>query len=369
MHKITATQLFDGYKMHTNKPVIVFNSAQQIEAIIPYTDAGDNVQSINGLVTPGLINAHCHIELSNMHGVIEKHTGLPAFLKTVFFNRNINETSKNIAIKSAIETMQKNGIVAVGDICNTTNTINAKSSSPLFCKNFIEATGFLPTIAADRFEVAKQVQQAFINVNLNATIVPHAPYSISAPLAKQINNANKNTTITYHNQECQAENELYKYNNGAFKTFFNDLGIDISFFKATNKNSLPSFLPYFNNTSSIILVHNTCTNNNDIAFAKTQKGNLYWCLCPNANLYIENKLPDVNNFVANNLKLVIGTDSLASNDSLCIKTEVKTLQKYFPNIDDNIWLTAATLNGAKALGINTWAGSFEVGKTPGFTIW
>jgi aminodeoxyfutalosine deaminase len=369
LHKITAAQLFDGYNMHYNKPVVVFNDASIIEAIIKLEDAGDDVEIIDSLVTPGLINTHCHIELSNMLGQIPQGTGLPHFLKTVMQQRNANAEEQLDAIVATMHTMQKNGVVAVGDICNTTLTIEAKKQSTLFCKNFIEATGFVPSAAQARMDAIINVQNEFLSSGLNATIVPHAPYSVSPNLAALINEQAINKTITYHNQECTAEDELYQTKTGAFVDFFTGLGINLDFFEPTQKSSLQSFLPKLHNANTIIMVHNSCTSNADIDFAKTLGQHLFWCLCPKSNLYIENNLPQINNFMAADVPLIIGTDSLASNDTLCIKSEVLTLQKHFPEINKNIWLQAATANGAKALGINDWAGSFEVGKRSGWVVW
>jgi cytosine/adenosine deaminase-related metal-dependent hydrolase len=95
---------------------------------------------------------------------------------------------------------------------------------------------------------------------------------------------------------------------------------------------------------------------------------LFWCFCVNANLYIENKTPNVNLFTSNNCAITLGTDSYASNWSLSIFDEIKTLYKHFPQIEWNDLLTYATLNGAKFLGIENKFGSIEKGKTPGLNL-
>ncbi|MFI5142357.1 MAG: amidohydrolase family protein, partial [Bacteroidia bacterium] len=115
-------------------------------------------------------------------------------------------------------------------------------------------------------------------------------------------------------------------------------------------------------------VHNTFTNQDDISFAADYNQHLFWCFCVNANLYIENKVPNVNLFTQNNCNITLGTDSYASNWTLSIFDEIKTLQKHFPNIELNTLLTWATLNGANYLGIQNKYGSIQKGKTPGLNL-
>ncbi|MCZ8285112.1 MAG: amidohydrolase family protein, partial [Bacteroidia bacterium] len=87
-----------------------------------------------------------------------------------------------------------------------------------------------------------------------------------------------------------------------------------------------------------------------------------------ANLYIEETLPDVSLLISENCKLTLGTDSLASNSGLSIWQEAATLQKHFPQIAREVFLKAATWNGAQCLGIEENYGSLEKGKTPGINV-
>jgi cytosine/adenosine deaminase-related metal-dependent hydrolase len=73
-------------------------------------------------------------------------------------------------------------------------------------------------------------------------------------------------------------------------------------------------------------------------------------------------------FVQNNLNVVIGTDSLASNHQLSILEELKTISKNFPEIETETLLKWATINGARALQMESDLGSFEKGKTPGILL-
>jgi hypothetical protein len=110
-----------------------------------------------------------------------------------------------------------------------------------------------------------------------------------------LNIATANQLITIHNQECASENELYFHKNGGFLDLYKNFGIDISSFSATGKSSLQSWLPFFTNHQSIISVHNTFIGATDIDFSQSLAGELnkglYYCLCINANKYIEQQIP------------------------------------------------------------------------------
>ncbi len=166
------------------------------------------------------------------------------------------------------------------------------------------------------------------------------------------------------NQETHSENELYKNKSGDLLRLYDDLGIDISFFEATGKTSFQSWLPYFTHHQKIISVHNTHSSQRDIDASR----GVTFCICINANLYIENALPPLPLLIKNQCPIVIGTDSYASNTQLNMVEEMKTIQQHFKDIDTCTLLQWATRNGADALGISENFGSFEPGKTPGIVL-
>ena len=107
----------------------------------------------------------------------------------------------------------------------------------------------------------------------------------------------------------------------------------------------------------MLLVHNTFTLQKEIT-------DNYYCTCPKANLYIENSLPDYSIF--NTDKLCLGTDSLASNNTLSILEELQTIKEN-SNFELNTLLKIACKNGADVLGFEKF-GTFEKGKTPGVNL-
>jgi len=355
--------------------VLITDDKGTMQEITSVPEAGNNIQHINGLLCPGFVNAHCHLELSHMLGQIPEKTGLTDFLLKIIFERSLKEDVILSSIEAAETAMLQNGIVAVGDICNTTNTLEQKKQNRIRYHNFIETAGFTDSAAQTRFEGSKQVFDKFALMGHGNSIVPHASYSVSPALFELINYFPGNRLLTIHNQEAAAENQLFQMKEGDFLTMYQKMNIDISDFEPTGKTSLQSWLPHLNKYRSLILVHDVCTNAGDIDFEKqhtdallstvNSKSSTHYCLCPNANLYITGQLPDVNLLTKKNCNIVLGTDSLASNHQLNILAEMKTLQQHFPALSLETLLQWATINGARALQMDSVLGSFEKGKQPG----
>ncbi len=354
--------------------VLITDKTGVVTDIVSVAEAGDNIEFFTGILSPGFINAHCHLELSHLKGLIPEKTGLMEFVFKIITERHFADEQILAAIETAENEMLQNGIVAVGDICNNTLTIPQKKKQNLHYHNFIELSGFVPAFAQDRLDKSKAILDQYKETNNDqqSTLSPHAPYSVSPQLFELINNATANNIVTIHNQETIAEEDFIKNKTGDFLNLYQKLGIDISFFNSTGKSSLQSWRPCLNNNQSLILVHNVTTTAQDVEFIKLSTFNFqlstFFCLCPNANLYITNTLPEVDMLIQQQCNIILGTDSLASNHQLNILEEIKKLHTHFPNVQLETMLKWATINGAQALGMNTKLGSFKKGKQPGVVL-
>ena len=366
--KFQASQIFTGTELLEDQLVLITQKDGTIEALVGIEDAGDEVQNFEGILTPGFINAHCHLELSHMKGMIPAHSGLQEFVKQIVALRKVEDATIQEAIASAEDEMYKNGIVAVGDICNTVDTLAIKHKHKLDYYSFVELYDLDPTRSDDKINAGLKIQEAFEQNCVRASLVPHAPYSVSFNLWKLLSNYFGAHTISMHNQETMDENEFFEKKTGSFLGMYERTKVSLDFFEATGLSSLQSVLPYFKKAARSILVHNSFTSKEDIHAVQKEMPNSFWCLCPNANQYIEETMPPIELLRANGAEIVIGTDSYASNWSLNILDELKTIQKHNPSIPLAEMLGWATMNGARALQMEKGLGSFEKGKKPGVVL-
>ena len=372
MRKITADYIFPITQSPIKNGVIIVDENGKILQIGKRQDFNESeLESHKGIITPGFVNTHCHLELSHMKGKVDTGTSLIPFISSVVKFRDVPQKVIDKAIMQGDREMFKEGIVAVGDISNKADTVPQKTKSEIKYYTFVEMFDFLQNEwTEDTYKEYKAVYDAQADGNGNKkSMVPHAPYSVSENLFKKLAVANANgSTVSLHNQETPDENLFFQKKEGVFLDFYKNFDINIDAFQPIGKNSIDYALEYMNPKCKTLLVHNTMTTKADIERAHAWNKECYWATCPNANLYIENRLPNYQHFLDTGAKVTIGTDSLTSNWQLSIVEEMKTIAKYQSYVPLEILLQWATLNGAEALGYEAELGSLEVGKKPGLVL-
>ena len=375
MRKIAATYVFPGTGSPLKNGILVCSDEGTIIDILDRSDSfceEAGVEFYSGILVPGFVNAHCHLELSHLQNKIEKHIGFSSFLREINLLRN-EPANKEKAMQVADRKMWAAGIAAIADVSNSDISLAIKQKSKNYYHTFVEVFRFHPSRAERAFSKAEEVLDSFEKANLSASIVPHSPYSVSHELfGKVLKEAEKNGSMfSIHNQESKAETEFFLSDKSDIsKHFINNLNLDTTHWKPTGKSSLQSVLHYLPKENQLLLVHNTHTQKQDIEALKKYRKlqNTFFVLCPNSNLHIGNELPPVNLFREEKLQICLGTDSLASNSELSILQEMLTIQQNFPDISLEELLDWSTVNGAKALNINDTFGSFEKGKNPGVNL-
>jgi cytosine/adenosine deaminase-related metal-dependent hydrolase len=364
------------YPVHTspiaNGLIVIDDQGMILDVLHTAEGLGQHpIEIYKGSISPGFVNTHCHLELSHLQGKISEKKGLIQFAKEVMGQRGLfSEQEMQAAMKKADAAMKANGIVAVGDISNTAESFETKSRSSLFYHTFIELIGLNPANAEKILQSGLTLLNKAVAYHLRASLVPHAPYSTSYEVMKATADHSKSHQIplSIHNQESREENAFFENKSGAYLDLYRHLNLPIDYFEATGASSLKSYFSHLEHSHSLLLVHNTFSSAADIAHINQSGADVYWCLCPNANLYIENTLPDVMQMKKLQCRITIGTDSLASNHGLSVANELAVLKKQFPSLGTQELLGWATLNGAQFLHADKELGSFEKGKRPGLVL-
>lgn len=355
-------------KLVTNHTLVTSDSGEILDLV---QGVSDDIKVSEGILMPGFINTHCHLELSNLKNKIREGTQLHGFIHDILKIRNVGSESILPEIQKADTEMWENGIQGVGDISNTEFSFATKSKSKIRYHTFIELLNLNRSTTAQTFDSGIELLGKLNETGEAGSIVPHASYSVPRELFQFIKNHHDHFPGTWsiHNQETYSEDELFISGTGEIKMLFESMQIVQNPVIPTGKNSLRYVSNFFPKTSRILFVHNTFTVKTDIDFLKSC-GNFnktYFAICINANLYIENKIPDLNMLQTSGCKITIGTDSLASNYSLSVLDEIKTIHLKYPAIPVEDLLNWSTANGAACLG---WSdlGSFEKNKTPGIIL-
>jgi cytosine/adenosine deaminase-related metal-dependent hydrolase len=331
----------------------------------------EKLEFYNGILVPGFVNAHCHLELSHLHGVVEPNGGLPGFISSIGKVRGASDETILAAAKAADDGMRRNGIVAAGDISNNAGTLSIKRDSRIWYHTFVEVFG-LDSSRSQAISIrAQQVEREYREAGMAVSMVPHAIYSVSQALWQNLHRSYQSSPCitSMHHQESSEETGLYLDGKGELADMFRANGM-LTGNNALSKDILPQMMNCFREAAKCLLVHNTFSSKDDLLKYTSDPGRFYFALCPGSNLFIQNRLPDMQLFSSQELcrNTCLGTDSLASNTKLSILEEMKIIHRHAPDIPLGILLQWATLNGASALGCDDRHGSFGKGKAPGVNL-
>ncbi len=325
-------------------------SIESVERI----DSVAGVEFYAGVVVPAFVNAHCHLELSHMRGVIPRRCGFAGFARAMGSSRGrFSDEERRDAMEAAAAKMWADGIAAVGDISNGEKSFEVKSRSKILFRNWIEFFG-LNSLSDEPLRPLLRHE--------NTLLTPHSIYSVQeAPFRKICSEGEQ--TLSIHFMESAGESDLFS-GSGELAEWYAERGFTCDFLHyGSPARRIVGSVPA---ERSVMLVHNCCLTEEDIDLIMSHfTAPVWWCLSPRSNDYISGLKPPIDLMRRKGLNICVGTDSLASNESLSIIEELKLLQRQMP-LDEA--LHSATAVGADALGFGDKLGRLEVGLTPGVVL-
>ncbi len=326
---------------------------------------------MDGALVPGFVNAHCHVELSHLHGKFRKGTGMAGFIDQINELRDwAGRDVKMELTRKWMDRMWGDGVSAMADISNDDSSFEVKKDHPMYTRTFLEVFGSEPEMCEGVMREVDELKKVADSYSIDAAPTPHSCYTMSPQLLSASAAAGLDSGfLSYHSQESREEEDLLRSGSGAM--YENRKRSGMSTPPVTGESSLKYFIdrladakdaPY---DEHILLVHNVCLDQEDIDAAKKVMKNPYFAICPLSNIFIHNALPPIDLMRRNGLAIALGTDSLSSNDDLDIVKELNCLHKNFPEVPMEELLTWACLNGAKFLKKDDVLGTLAVGKRPG----
>lgn len=327
-----------------------------------------------GAIVPGFVNAHCHVELSHLHGKFRKGTGMAGFIDQINELRDwAGRETKITLVQKWMDKMWEDGVSAMADISNDDSSFGVKSVHPMYTRTFLEVFGSEPEMCEDVMKGVTELDALAEETGIDAAPTPHSCYTMSPQLLTASAAAGlAKGFISYHSQESQEEEDLLRTGTGAM--YENRKRSGMSTPPVTGESSLKYFLDRLSHAHEapydehVLLVHNVCLAQDDIDAARKSFNNVYWAICPLSNIFIHNALPPVPLMRENGLKITVGTDSLSSNDDLDMVKEMYCIHKSFPEVPMNEILTWACANGAQFLKKDDVLGSLTPGKCPGIVM-
>ncbi|MBQ6283817.1 MAG: amidohydrolase family protein [Bacteroidales bacterium] len=329
---------------------------------------------LEGAITPGFVNAHCHVELSYMWKLFRKGTGMAGFIDQINALRDTKPLQEKIAdIRHWMDLMWERGVSAMADISNCDDSFAIKRESPMYTRTFLEVFGTEPEDCESVMEGVMKLKEKADAMGLDAAPTPHACYTMSPELLTAVSAEGlKSGFLSYHSEETDEEEDMIKYGKGAMWDNRKAAGMSVP--PVTGKSSLLYFIDRLRKAhpapfdEHILLVHEVCMDQEGIDAVKEVMRHPYVALCPCSNIFIHNALPPVDLMRRNGLKITVGTDSLSSNDDLDMVRELYCLQAAFKDLPLGELLTWACANGAEFLGKEKTLGTIGIGKSPGLVF-
>ena len=337
-------------------PVVTLGDDGRIADIASCADIDrmEGVEFYAGVLLPGFVNAHCHIELSHLHGAIPRRCGFAGFARGMASVRGrFGDGERHEAASAAIARMWSEGVDAMGDISNGAASFAAKGASPVRFRNWAEYFG----LNSPSDEPMRRLVDEY-----GAVVTPHSTYSVQDEPFRRICAAGDGP-LSIHFLESPAEHLLYE-GRGELTEWYAERGWKCDFLHyGSPARRIAESVPA---DRRVVLVHNCCLTQEDYDIIAGHFTNpVWWCICPRSNDYISGLEPPVGILRRNGAHICIGTDSAASNEELSMVAELKALRGRMPLTDA---LAAATRGGAEALGFGDELGSMEVGRRCGVVL-
>lgn len=334
----------------------------------------ESTEFYNGIIIPGMVNSHCHIELSHLKGLFTQGSGMAGFIRQINSLRlTCGKEDRIAALREGMDHLYKQGVEAMADISNCDESFQAKAESPMYTRTFLEVFGTEEADAENIIADVRKLNAVADSYGIDAAPTPHACYTSHRKLIGMVSELGlQSGYLSYHSEESSEEQDMVRTGTGPLAEDYRQRKLSTP--EITGKNSLFYFADILKERlgtpveGNILLVHNTFTDSDSIDYALASFRHPFWAICPKSNLFINRALPPLELMRSKGLTITIGTDSLSSNTSLEMAEEIYTIQKHFPGIKLEEILRWATLNGAAFLGIDKTAGSFEKGKKPGVVL-
>ncbi len=328
-------------------------------------------QRSDGALLPGLVNAHTHLELSALAGRVPGGAGFVPWASALMaVAHDLQFEAKRDAARAAASAMVAAGTSAVGDVANALDHVDVIGEVGLRGLVFHELVGSREARTGDALADAERERLHFLDHEpwpdgVGYVPAPHAPYSAGSELLRRIFIAAAATPhpTAVHVAEDPDEITLLRHGTGRWAPILAGLGV-------VPGSRTPGLAPVaylaslgaFAGPRPPLLVHMVHASAEDRDLARQHRAPVV--LCPRSNLHIGGRLPDVPALLAAGLVVALGTDGLASTPDPSLWGEIAALSERFADVNPEVWLRAATLGGAHALGLPM-LGALAPGLRPG----
>jgi cytosine/adenosine deaminase-related metal-dependent hydrolase len=322
----------------------------------------------SAVLLPGLVNAHTHLELSALRGLVPGGRGFGPWVDRLVQERErVQPEQDEEAIDAAISELLAAGTAAVGEVSNTLAAVPKLADAPLIGRVFHEVFGLRKDSGEVMLGLAEQRRSQITDwpQRLSYAPAPHTPYTmhphILGEVLRRARALGERTSL--HVAEHAAERAFLRDGSGPFAEFLAARGSTAHDWQPPGRDSVRHAEALGAIAPDVLCVHLTDARPDEIALVARAHAPVV--VCPRSNLHIEVRLPPLLDLLAAGIRPGLGTDSLASCASLDVLEDARALAERFPSVAARMLIAMATSFGADALGFGARVGRLAPGRAPG----
>jgi cytosine/adenosine deaminase-related metal-dependent hydrolase len=319
-----------------------------------------------GVLLPGLVNAHCHLELSHLAGRVPFGGGFVAWIESLVAERGRSSPLAaaggtaaapaaepdeiRAATLTAIRFLEERGTVAVGDVSNALAHLDALAGSRLDAVVFAELLAWDPERAGATLAWAEERCRSVAPLTrpgLGVRLAAHAPHTVSPALLRLL--VERGGPAAIHLAESTEEQRFLCDGGGSWGGFLERRGLGHVAFDAPGVGPVRYLEQQGALHPRLVAAH--CVQVDAEDRARLARHGVHVVLCPRSNRNLGVGRADVPALIASGVRLALGTDSLASAETLDVLDDAALLHRQFPELEPAAILRMATLGGAQALGL------------------
>ena len=342
----------------------------KLESVEPIYDLG------NVILMPGLVNAHTHLEFSDLARPLPAGENFSDWIRSVIAYRQeqrtgtedlptTDESHLHQTVRQGLQQSTQSGVTTVGEISTLPETHTWYQNCGVQTVLFQEVLG----LSADRIDELLKKAAFHITDRGSASppcevgLSPHAPYSIHCDLLQRVCQlaADSNVPCALHLAESRAEMELLETGSGPLREMLEALQVWDS--SAIPKGISPlDYLRWMRDTPRALIIHGNFLVAQEHEFLAQHADRMSLIYCPRTYHHFQDTPYPLQTILDRGVLVALGTDSRASNPDLNLFAEMQYIAQAHPTVDPALLLRIGTLHGARALGLESTTGSIEAGK-------
>jgi cytosine/adenosine deaminase-related metal-dependent hydrolase len=320
------------------------------------------------ILLPGLVNAHTHLSLTDLASGTPRPAPLLDWLGRISREAAaLPEEAVRASVRRGLDASWRLGTVAVGEVTTRADAVSEiEADGRFFARIYFEFLGVSAGRARRRYEAAVGGALALLDRGgargpVRPGLSPHAPYSVWPSLWKEAANLCRARDLRWssHIAESPYEQEFLRHGRGPLREHLERLGVWDDAYPTPGTGIIGLWEAGNVLDTRALLVHALHLEPGEVD-AIAAKG-AFVCLCPRSNAGFDLPPPPVADLYARGVPLCLGTDSLASNEDLGVWGEMRAIRRLAPGLSGAEILRMATVNGARALGLDDLCGALRPG--------